>query len=192
MNGESSHPWKLTKSGIAYDFKSPELVNLRDIAWALSMQCRWAGHTYRFYSVAQHCVHVSRRAYALGVGLDSRKAGVYGYNLACGGLLHDAEEAYTGDIPTPIKDMHPEIRDFCNEQRDIVGRRFRVSAVWLNHGLVKAADRQMLATEAWRFMPTPTRRFYSEKDVLDMEIPNWDQKRAYVEFLAEAERLGIE
>lgn len=66
----------------------PEHVALEDIAHALAHQCRWGGHTWRFYSIAEHCLLVAalvppaHRAYA---------------------LLHDASEAYLGDVVAPLK-----------------------------------------------------------------------------------------
>src|SRR4051812_13091677 len=38
----------------------PADIDIRAIAHALSQQCRWTGHTSRFYSVAEHCVLASR------------------------------------------------------------------------------------------------------------------------------------
>ena len=66
----------------------PTHVELEDIAHALAHQCRWGGHTRRFYSIAEHCLLVAalvppaHRAYA---------------------LLHDASEAYLGDLVAPLK-----------------------------------------------------------------------------------------
>ncbi len=71
-----------------------EDIRIVDIAHALSMQCRFSGHTSNHYSVAEHSVHVSTR-----LGNDA---------LGLIGLLHDASEAYLVDIPAPIKHL-PEM-----------------------------------------------------------------------------------
>lgn len=65
-----------------------EDVDIEDIAHALSLMCRYAGHIKRFYSVAQHCIEVSNLCDPAD---------------ALWGLLHDASEAYLVDIPRPIK-----------------------------------------------------------------------------------------
>ena len=71
---------------------SPEDFNLLDIAHSLSLQCRYNGHVIKFYSVAEHCVHVSMAVEA-----------EFGRELALWGLLHDASEAYVGDMVRPLK-----------------------------------------------------------------------------------------
>jgi len=66
----------------------PESIDLHDIAHALSMQCRFNGHTKRFLSVAEHSwwvSHLVKPEYALTA------------------LMHDAGEAYISDIPKPFK-----------------------------------------------------------------------------------------
>src|ERR1700722_9509595 len=72
----------------------PDAVDIciEDIAHALSMQCRFTGHSREFYSVGDHCLWVSDVAAELGRPED-----------ALWGLLHDASEAYLHDIASPIK-----------------------------------------------------------------------------------------
>lgn len=70
----------------------PGDVTPEDVAHALSMTCRYGGHTRRFYSVAEHCCHLSDYA------VDRGQMG-----LAFDLLIHDAAEAYLGDIPRPLK-----------------------------------------------------------------------------------------
>ena len=74
---------------------SPDDVNLVDIAHALSMSCRYNGHVDRFYSVAEHCVLLSYAASP---------------ENALWALLHDAAEAYIGDMVRPLKVQMPQFR----------------------------------------------------------------------------------
>lgn len=84
-----------TDSGKVVDALNPKSseIDINDIAHNLSNLCRFAGSTKQFYSVAQHCCHLSDLC-------DEE------YRLAA--LLHDAGEAYIGDLIQPIKSI-PEI-----------------------------------------------------------------------------------
>lgn len=112
----------------------PEDVCAADIAHALSMQCRYNGHTEQFYSVAQHCVLMSH-----AVSLE--------YQLEA--LLHDAAEAYIGDIVRPLKHSS-SMTAYCNIDENIT------SVIYQKYGLppyqrsheVKQADSRILADEA--------------------------------------------
>jgi hypothetical protein len=83
-------PWMTTFTGKRFYLMDPvvEDITIEDIAHALAMTCRWHGHTNTFYSVAQHSVLTSLVA--------DRP-----YRMAM--LLHDAAEAYIGDLAKPIK-----------------------------------------------------------------------------------------
>lgn len=93
-----SQAWIQTYSGVKFPlFRfTPEHVRISDIAHALSMQCRYNGHIKRFYSVAEHCwllSHMVPLQYALTA------------------LLHDAPEAYIGDMVSPLKrEMYDFVR----------------------------------------------------------------------------------
>lgn len=75
-----------------------EDYNLEDIAHALSMICRFGGHSEFHYSVAQHSLLCAVKAREVGESTL--------FQLWC--LFHDASEAYLGDIPRPLKEMMPE------------------------------------------------------------------------------------
>ncbi len=81
---------RITASGRVLDYlrPRPQDIHIHDIAEALSKQCRFSGHTNVFYSVAQHSCLVHDLC-----PIDERPWA----------LLHDAHEAYMGDLPTPLQ-----------------------------------------------------------------------------------------
>jgi hypothetical protein len=83
-------PWIQTYTGKQFWFNNPENISIYDIAHSLSNQCRFAGHTKKFYSVAEHSVLVSS---------------ILPGELKLPGLLHDAAEAYIQDITKPLKNF---------------------------------------------------------------------------------------
>lgn len=86
--------WMITASGgrfWALDPR-PEDVDFDDIAHALAHICRYGGHANRFYSVAEHSVSMAAYFHTRGR-----------VDLARWALLHDAAEAYCGDIVRPMK-----------------------------------------------------------------------------------------
>ena len=95
-------------SGIVVDLRNPApaMFEVGDIARALSMQCRWIGQVNQFYSVAEHSFMVS-----LSCGSDPGKA--------LWGLLHDAAEAYLGDLAGPIKHL-PEFTAYRTLEKRIM------------------------------------------------------------------------
>ena len=89
MSGRKGH-YMQTASGRAYwplDPR-PEDITIEDIAHALGHICRYGGHCLTFYSVAEHSVLVSR---------------LVPPEHALKALLHDAPEAYCGDVVRPLK-----------------------------------------------------------------------------------------
>ncbi len=138
-----------------------EDIDIVDIAHSLSLQCRFLGHCKEFYSVAEHSILVADIVHKELYGKLPRMGVVtslhsitqeYLDNSCLTALLHDAAEAYIGDIARPIKHSHifkyiPEI-----EQQILgkIGNKFGLGgADW---ALIKKADNIMLATEAKALM----------------------------------------
>lgn len=109
----------------------PESIIWQDVAQSLGMLARFNGHTRCFYSVAEHSVRVSWRVPP---------------EDALWGLIHDAAEAYIGDVVSPVKRLCPELyvveRRLLNVICDKLGLPRDMPASVLE------ADERMLATEA--------------------------------------------
>jgi hypothetical protein len=125
--------WMQTYTGKKFDLLNPRVedVDIIDIAHSLSMQCRYNGHTLKFYSVAEHCVHV---------------ANALPYNLRLAGLLHDAAEAYVGDCISPLKNLLPYFKGIEDRILEAIAVRFQVQNI-LSDNLVHQADLDILEDE---------------------------------------------
>ena len=135
----SWEPWIQTHTGKKFHFVSGPVteVDIQDIATALSRVPRWAGHTTKFYSAAQHCVNTSLLVRERGGdNLEQKKA-----------ELHDAQEAYMCDLPSPLKRMIPRYKEIENKVWSKISRAL-LGKVHDIDGLVKECDITMLITEA--------------------------------------------
>ena len=127
-----------TKSGrrVALLNPSPSQIVIGDIAHGLAHQCRFNGQTSKFYSVAQHSVLV---------------ASILPRELRLAGLLHDASEAYLGDVVQPLKELLPDYQAIEAKFCEVLGMRFGVN---LQHNdAIRHADLVVLATERRDLMP---------------------------------------
>lgn len=92
MNIYTTHSGKV----LDLDFIKLEDVSIEDIAHSLSFQCRFNGHTKRFYSVAEHSLVLR--------DLVREESGIQNLNRRMAAMLHDAAECYLGDITKPVKE----------------------------------------------------------------------------------------
>ena len=97
-----------TFTGRAFDLANPDpdQVDVVDIAHALSQINRYTGHTTRPYTVAQHCVLISR---------------IVPPEFAFDALMHDAAEAYVGDLSRPLRMLLPDFDGIEHRVRVAVG-----------------------------------------------------------------------
>ena len=152
MNQENKDTWVCTFTGIKFHPLDPKMseIDIRDIAHALSLQNRYNGHTAEFYSVAEHSLMVSE------LGGSAERALL--------GLLHDASEAYLGDIIAPLKQtgLFKEFGTYDgNLQRMIYAKfcRFVITEEMLEH--VHKNDQRALCTEVHKLnciFPKPDQR----------------------------------
>lgn len=105
----------LTTTGVEVDLSEPEahMFSIKDIAIGLSNICRFGGQLHRFYSVAQHSMLVAHLAPP---------------HLRKAAMLHDASEAYLGDVVKPLKlllgSVYAELEDEMMHQ---IGLCFEVT-----------------------------------------------------------------
>lgn len=177
-------------------------INIEDIAWSLSRIARFTGHTVQLnpYSVAQHCIEVSKRARENFKQIYSLDSGHDYYVVALHGLLHDAAEAYTGDlngvlkklpeIQVPIKEMERKIDDAIHDALGIPGViNPQVNVV----RLVKSADDYCQTVEAYNFMSSRGKNWPNSIELGIDELQDFIEpktgREAYNDFIDEFNTL---
>lgn len=178
MNGDNDNqdrgPYISTLTGRFYPFDpKPSEVDIVHVAHALGMSCRYTGACKRFYSTAEHSVHIARWLIKHDA---SRKT-------ALAGLLHDAPEALSGfgDAARPSKQRAPIIKE--TEERIYslaVAPAFGLPAD-IPHS-VHVADSRIIADEMQQNMHEVDPNYTNP---LGVTLQFWDPERACEEFLLE-------
>lgn len=156
----------------------PSDIDIRDIAHALSQQCRFSGHTDLPYGVAEH----SCRVHDL-VPVEDRPWAI----------LHDAPETYLLDLPRPVKrapgyKLGEEFRAIEVAIMEVICDRFDLDTV--EPESVEIADRRLLVTEQRDLMGheplagnTAEQEEFEAAEPLEEEIWPWPYEMAEEEFL---------
>ena len=175
-NSMITTPYVSTFSGNRFYPLEPRIdrVAIEDIAHGLAYQCRFNGQTCEFYSVAQHSLVV---------------AALVPPRLRMAALLHDAAEAYLGDMVKPLKVLLPEFAAIEDKVTRIIGDTFGVD--FSDYGPIKEADLIALATEKRDLMPHSVERWAHLDTVRALPDPivPMSPRDAKLAFLGEFERL---
>lgn len=133
---------KTTSNGVSFNFDNPTpgMIDIRCIAYELSMLNRWGGNLLFEYRVSQHSILVANN-------ISRPEWRIYG-------LLHDAAEAYIGDVVSPLKAwitfQGADLPGLERRILDCVWRKFDLAAPTKEIAkAVHVADQRALATE-WR------------------------------------------
>lgn len=128
------------RSGRVFDYSMPhpDMIDIEDVAWGLARTGRYAGQLRDdiFYSVAQHSCLVADN-------MPER--------LRLQGLLHDASEAYTGDMPGPLKMLCPDFKRIEKRIELVIAHAFDLPQPL--DPMVKVCDLRALHTEKLAFVP---------------------------------------
>jgi hypothetical protein len=176
--------WAQTFTGKAFSMERFEdnEYDLRDIAHSLAMMCRFNGHTKRFLSVAEHSVHV----------MELVRSKTDDERIHRAALLHDAAEAYTGDVTYPMKRaMRSEwLRDATRRIDAILQKQFDAAdfhsdiVIWADLVMLHAEKTALMAPEPQPWDPMPNVPH-------GVAVHAWDPCRAKVEFLASCGLVGV-
>lgn len=128
----------------------PEDFRIEEIAHALSMICRFGGHTPVFYSVAEHSVRVCDAIWEARASLPVllvEASGIALFDVVMEGLVHDGAESLLGDVVWPLK-RSPGMSGYRLIERDAeacMRMAFRLPPK--PSSIVKHFDLVLLATE---------------------------------------------
>ncbi len=171
------------RSGLYFDFLDPKpnQFMFADIAGALSKICRFGGQCDWFYSVAEHCYHCSRQAAKDGLSPEIQRAV----------LLHDAAEAFCGDMVKPLKIMMPEYSIVENRVEAVIAKKYGVD---FSRDEVREIDLAMLIAER-RQLFSPDKTIWTGENqvrILDINFLKLDPQAAERAFINRATAIGVD
>jgi hypothetical protein len=160
----------------------PSTIEVKSIAAALSKVCRFGGHCPKFYSVAEHCIHATTLACSEGYTGDALIAV----------FLHDAAEAYIGDMVKPLKVTMPQYGEAEQRIEAAIQAAFGVDFTkWMD--VIKRFDRAMLKAEKVTMWPEDTEKWAGFSEIEDrvVKFQFWEPSQAEMQFLAMARMLQL-
>ena len=179
----------LTYTGkmVYFDKFSQNMVCLEDIAHHLTNICRFGGALpfNKFYSVASHSINLATYLYEK-----------FGDNeLACAALLHDASEAYLGDMISSIKPILPDYKGLENKVQRIINSKYNIENSSVIRKLIKYHDSNIILDEV-RGLMQHNLHFYKKNapHLIELGITieaDKNKKQIKTKFLNMCEEFGI-
>ena len=114
-----------------------EMISIETIAHGLSRVSRFGAQSPIDYSVAEH---------SLGMVQMAIYDGVTDIDVLFAILLHDASEAYLGDVVSPLKRHLKEYLEIEARMNSVISQRFHVDFD-KHHDTIKKYDRKILKIE---------------------------------------------
>lgn len=148
-------------------------IRFDDISSALSKLCRYGGHCIRFYSVAEHCVHMAEKA------LDRFKLTA---------LMHDASEAYLCDVPRPLKRHLENYAEIEEQLMSVIAHRFGLFFPFPAE--IKQLDTAICADECEQNMARPPEVWGLTEPPLGVTLRFWGPAEAKYQFATAFYRYG--
>jgi hypothetical protein len=174
-DGWSRGDWMQTATGKQFFplDPRPEDIDIVDIALALSKICRYGGHCRQFYSVAEHCVLMTRAAPS---------------EVKRWTLLHDASEGYLGDVVRPLKRSLPDYKEIELRLERVIAEKFDLP--WPMPALVKELDNRIIHDEYQQNMEHSVAPWSHRGNGLGVELQFWRPTTAAEKFLDLYAELG--
>lgn len=175
------------KNGI-FDFnRDDNVISIDNVAFSLSGQNRYLGHSEHFYSVAQHCVILANYVRdVLRLGPEEQ------YKA----LMHDWVESLIGDMPYPLKRLIPEFEKFENKIWNDYHKQLNLPEDMNSDSmlLVKSLDRRIVYDEFYSLfgessLDRETKRAISGLVPLGINIKADTRVTAYRKFLSTHEEI---
>lgn len=186
VQGKKMEDWLETRSGKKFNFLNPDpaTIDIQDIAHGLAKTCRFGGQCRVFYSVAEHSVLLMRHAEQKNKRGDLT---LTPQDLMVA-LLHDASEAYMGDVVRPLKQHLPDFMAIESKIIEVIYRKYNLPPGmpdWL-----RDMDTRITLDEKNQIMSRSGNAWsIDELQPLGVVMPLWSPEDAAKRFIQEFERL---
>ena len=169
--------WIATHTGKQWYLENPrpEDVCIEDIAHGLSHVCRFGGQCRTFYSVAEHSVRMAEAITLSHENVDPK--------LVMLALLHDATEAYLGDIVRPLKQLLPAYKIIEKRTEEAIMIGLGLAEIIPPTSAIKGWDDVLLMTERRDLVNHCNHDWTPRAMPLKEKINPWSSTRAKDVFL---------